>query len=110
MPDRPVHHWGPALWTFLHTVTVIDLEDSDRQIHESKRVIELLKGISSIIPCYKCAKHYETFFHTEIEGKDRYQRMELFEIMVEYHNKVNQRLGKSIYTMNDARSIWIKTI
>jgi len=110
MPDRPLHHWGPALWAFLHTVTVIDMEEPSMQLRDSMRVIALLAQVHAIIPCAKCAAHFRTFFQTEIEGRDRFQRMELFDLLVEYHNQINQRLGKPIMTREEARSRWTQTI
>ena len=36
--------------------------------------------------------------------------MELFDILVDYHNRINTKLGKPIITSAEARSLWTKTI
>jgi hypothetical protein len=110
MQYRPSHSWGPALWSFLHSLTVIDMENSDIQISDSKQAITILKQLPAIIPCHKCAHHYQEFFHTNIEGRERYKRMELFDLFVEYHNQINQKLGKKIMTIEEARLRWTNTI
>jgi hypothetical protein len=110
MTARPIHHWGTALWTFIHTFTVIDSDEPAVQIRDSIKAIDILKSLSEIIPCHRCAQHYREFFQTEIEGRDRYGRMELFNLLVEYHNRINQKLGKSIMLVEEARSMWTKTV
>ena len=107
---RPLHHWGSPLWAYLHTITLIDSDEPAIQIRESVRAIDLLRGIPAIIPCHKCAIHFQEFFQTEIDGRDRFQRMELFYLMVEYHNRINQKLGKPIMSLDAARSLWAKTV
>ena len=76
MNDRPIQHWGTSLWTFPHTITIIDSDEPAIQIRDSKRVIEILRNIPMIMPCHKCAEHFQTFFQTEIEGRDRFHKME----------------------------------
>jgi hypothetical protein len=107
---RPHQHWGVPLWSYLHTITIIDSDEPDIQMRESVRAIEILKNLPKIIPCHRCATHFQEFFQTEIEGRDRYQRMELFDLMVGYHNQINQKLGKPILSVEEARSLWAKTV
>jgi hypothetical protein len=110
MTYRATHHWGTPLWTFIHTLTVIDSDEPNIQIRDSIKAIEILKSIPAIIPCHRCAQHYQEFFQTEIEGRDRYGRMELFDLLVEYHNQINHKLGKQIITLEEARLLWTKTV
>jgi hypothetical protein len=107
---RPLYHWGTKLWAYLHTITIIDSDEPAVQALESTRIIEILRNIPAIIPCHKCAAHYREFFQTEIEGQTRSKRMELFNLIVEYHNKINQKLGKPIRTQEEAQSQWTNTI
>jgi hypothetical protein len=107
---RPLYHWGSQLWAYLHTITIIDSDEPAVQTLESMRAIEILRNVPAIIPCHKCAAHYREFFQTEIEGQDRCKRMELFDLIVDYHNRINQKLGKPIQTLEEARSQWTNTI
>ena len=110
MPNRPIHHWGSQLWAFLHTLTIIDSDEPTIQIRDSERVIEILREFHCMIPCSKCATHFHTFFQTEIEGRDRFHNMELFDLIVEYHNQINRKLGKPVVSLEEARSLWTRQI
>ena len=109
MRHLSLHHWGTTLWTFIHTITVIDFDDSVQK-RMTEPIIEQLRGLSAIIPCHKCAVHYNLFFQTEIDKQDRFGRMELFYLFVDYHNSVNQKLGKPIISHTDAALLWTKTV
>jgi len=110
MQVRPLHEWGPLLWGLIHTISIVDFENEEAQIKFSQSAIVSLKAVADMIICKKCSKHYQEFFHNEIEGRDRYGRMELFRIMVEFHNQVNQKLGKPVLTYEEALLRWTKTI
>ena len=56
-------------------------------------IIENLRGISAIIPCKSCAAHYDAFFQTEIDKREQF---------VDFHNTVNQKLGKPIISHDNA--------
>ena len=109
MPDRPKHTWGPLLWGFIHTISIVDFEE-EAQVRFTKEAVESLRGVGACIPCKKCRVHYDTFFQTEIEGRDRFGRMELFRLFVEFHNTINQKYGKPVLTYEEAHKIWAKTI
>jgi hypothetical protein len=106
MQHRPLHHWGTTLWAFLHTITVIDFDEQKRM---TDPIIECLRGIDKIIPCHKCAAHYREFFQTKIDGT-QFERMELFYVFVDYHNVINQKLGKPIMSHAEAVLLWTKTM
>ena len=110
MTNRPLNHWGASLWNFIHTISIIDIDEPILQIQQSKNVIHILRGIADIIPCHKCATHYQTFFHNVIDTREPYEKMELFRLMVEYHNMVNIKLNKPIVRYEDACLLWAKTI
>lgn len=61
MRHTPIHVWGTTLWSFIHTITILDFDDPDTQQRMTEPIIENLRGISAIIPCKKCAAHYDTF-------------------------------------------------
>ena len=102
--------WGATLWPFIHTITILDFDDPDTQRRITEKIIENLRGISAIIPCKKCAAHYDVFFQTEIDKRDRFGRMELFYLFVDFHNTINQKLRKPIVSHEDALLLWTKMI
>jgi len=110
MRHNPIHLWGTTLWLFLHTITILDFDDPDTQQRMTAPIIENLRKISAIIPCKRCAAHYDAFFQTEIDKRDRFERMELFYLFVDYHNTINQKLGKPIVSHADALLLWAKVV
>lgn len=100
--------WGSTLWPFIHTITIIDFDDPVSQQRMTEPIIENLRGISAIIPCKSCAAEYDAFFQTEIDKRDRFGRMELFYLFVDFHNRINQKLRKPIVSHADALLLWVK--
>ena len=108
MPHRPAHSWGPYIWGLIHTITIIDCEDPLYQVDEA---IKILRNISNIIPCKKCAAHYEAFVNQELRStEDFLESMSLFKLMVEYHNMVNRKMNKPTISQEEAYNIWVKAI
>jgi len=101
---RARYHWGPSLWQFIHTVTILDFDDPDVQQRAVTVAIQLLHGIVSIIPCKKCIVSYNEFLQ-KIDATHS-ERMALFRYGVEYHNHVNQKLGKPVLPYENACALW----
>lgn len=107
MPYREKYEWGPFVWGLIHTVTIIDFEDMHRAVEHA---IQVLKGIPSVIPCHRCAAHYQTHVIPQLDIKKWLEPMSLFRFMVDYHNIVNTKLNKPHYTYEDALVKWSKRV
>lgn len=111
MPNRPLHSWGPYIWGLIHTITIIDFEDRGMQSYHVNEAIKILKNITHIIPCKKCASHYEAFINQELAtGANIYESMTLFKLLVDYHNIVNRKMNKPALSHEEAYNIWVKVI
>ena len=109
MTFRPRHHWGNFLWGVLHTLTIVDNSEPPLQEHDSRRMLRHMTALARVIPCLTCSAHYEQFVKSLEEDERKYQRMWLFDRTVEFHNEVNQKLGKKIWTIEEAREHWVQT-
>ena len=98
--------WGSSLWAFIHTITIIDNDDTNIRNSQINDVIRILKNIEHIIPCKKCAKHYHEFIEIELKNENIYQNMQLFKLMVDYHNKINEKVYKKQILYEDALHLW----
>jgi len=76
-------------WDSVHR-KAIELEDNRN---------EFLQFIKEIIPCTRCDQHYMYF----IQENDPLTSKSLFEWSVEYHNSVNESIGKEKISVEDAR-------
>jgi hypothetical protein len=76
-------------WDKVHR-KAIELEDNRT---------EFLQFLKEIIPCTLCDQHYMSF----VQVNDPLKAKSLFEWSVEYHNSVNESIGKEKISVEDAR-------
>ena len=86
--------WGPRLWYILHNTSIFYPEKP-----EPKERGECLQGLLAIpfyIPCRECKGHAKEFLDehlSSVQDRDRVVscRVELFQFVVNFHNRVNIR-------------------
>lgn len=109
MPSRPRRHWGPALWAFLHTITIIDYP-TDANVHRMQvdLCVRQLKAMGDAIPCDVCAFHYKQHLQSWMisAGDGIYEKLALFRWSVDLHNSVNARILKKQWSFDNALFIW----
>lgn len=111
MSYRAANEWGPYVWGLIHTISLIDFEDRDAQRRALEYAIQALKGIPSVIPCHRCAAHYQIHVTPELDVDKWIEPMSLFRFMVEYHNIVNIKLRKPLLcSYEDALLKWGKHV
>ena len=92
--------WGPAGWTYLHTVTFVYPnypKDSDKE-----DFVKFLYAFANVIPCLRCRTDFmymvkKNFGETVAEGvKSEHVRSRdnLVKIIIDMHNEVNRKLKK----------------
>jgi hypothetical protein len=99
-----IDHWGPYLWGFIHTITVIDEYDN---VQQNKHVMEKLRAIQNVIPCPTCVHKYQSSLK-QLDLIDVREPMRLFYWSVDLHNTVNARLGKPLWSYEKALQKWTK--
>lgn len=85
--------WGPSFWRVLHTVAFSYPEqptDAQKQAAES-----FFNSLTELLPCEKCRKHYTAFLRENPVAAHNSSGSELSEYIYDFHNRVNQRLGKT---------------
>jgi hypothetical protein len=117
----PKYHWGNALWSYIHSITIIShpkkvSDDEERNkshreevleviMMDNKFTIERLKALKALIVCPRCLSTY--IVHLEyLDTIDVNEEMVLFKWGVDLHNEVNKKLGKPIFTYNNALEMW----
>lgn len=91
--------WGPAAWTWLHVVTFnYSLKPSSE---ERVRAHDFLTSFAHNVPCSECRDGFLMLVNQRLNGKgsqsDLFDSRWSFSIAAcEWHNKVNEKLGKSI--------------
>lgn len=106
MQLRPKSHWGPYLWGFIHTITIIDYDNNEEY---NKNIKEVLKEIKDCFPCPSCKTTYKLLLE-RLESLDLNKPMVLFYWSVDLHNEVNKKLNKPMWTYEMALMKWCKKI
>jgi hypothetical protein len=90
--------WGPAIWYLFHTLSFKMREEHFHQLKD-----ELLGHficICSNLPCPECAQHAQQ----ELKHLDKSKitnKKELCMYFIYFHNKVNARTKKKIFTFDE---------
>lgn len=96
--------WGPYGWNFLHFVTLgYPINPSNEHKKNYKIFFESLKNV---LPCPKCAKHYEENLKSLPLTDDILDDKEKFiKWLIDMHNRVNVSNGKPEMEYNVARKL-----
>lgn len=88
--------WGPIGWEFLHQVAIGYPNDPSNE--ERQWALVFLNSVSHILPCVECQHHFQQLlreFPPDVRNSCTFQTW-----LFHAHNKVNQRLGKEIFTQD----------
>ena len=92
MPNPSV--WGPPVWKLFHILIENIKEESFPKLHVE--LFQLIKRISSFLPCPECSLHATTFLSKvrmeQISCKNDFKSM-----LYIFHNKVNLRRKKPLF-------------
>ncbi len=97
--------WGPHLWYVMHTAAA-NYPDAPSTC-EQNGMQHWLQSLKWIIPCKSCAQHYAQYIEPPKLKEACASRQQLFSFLVDLHNAVNERLGKPIMSIEDARVMWM---
>jgi len=94
---------GPGYWASWHLKSVH--ADTPRKKAEIARNIAL--DIANF-PCSKCKTHSKEYVsrHPLMEAVKDKDKLSMFNWTVNFHNEVNLRLGKNLYTLDDSLAMW----
>jgi len=98
--------WGPAFWFSLHNGALrYPINPSPLW---KERMKNFILGIPVMVPCEKCSDHASAHIEANYYRIDEItsSRSKLFEFFWEFHNFVNQRLGKSEMSLENAYRIY----
>lgn len=109
MPYREKQKWGTFIWGFLHTITIIDFDDSNTNKKFGEEKIKIIKELRNTIPCKHCIKIYDLYLD-KLNNININESMALFKWGWELHNSVNSKLTKNEISYEEALNIWTSKI
>jgi hypothetical protein len=104
-PESP-SVWGPPLWFTLHNSSSKYPNNPSPITRE--RMKNIITNIPVLLPCYTCREHATQFIEKNANMLDDIvsSRDKLFNFFVDFHNQVNKKLGKKIYSYEEARALY----
>ena len=98
--------WGPSFWFTLHNGA--NAYPENPPIITKERMKNFILGMPVMIPCFKCKDHATSFIESNIEKLDTIvsNRKNLFNFFVDFHNYVNKRYNKKIFTYDEAFNLY----
>jgi FAD-linked sulfhydryl oxidase len=98
--------FGPPLWFCLHNAAHHYPENAAPTYAE--RMKGIIIGLPVLIPCTTCKEHATAYIeekkHTLMEVCKSRKTLVIF--FIDFHNYVNQRLGKKIYSYEEAEALY----
>lgn len=92
----PPSSWGPFFW---HTMHIVALGYPLKPTYAHKKSAkEFYESLQFLIPCPICREHYASYMKEVPISPFLDRRDDLFKWTVTVHNKVNQMLGKPLFS------------
>ena len=93
------NQWGPAIWTFFHTLAEKIKEDKFGEV--GPQLFGLIRKICTTLPCPDCSRHATNYlsrvkFSTMIKSKDHFRGL-----IHHFHNTVNKRKKKPEFAFSE---------
>jgi hypothetical protein len=98
--------FGPPLWFSLHNASAYYPETASPA--HAERMKNIIVGLPVLLPCETCKEHATAYIEN---NKHRLSEIcktkkDLFAFFVDFHNYVNQRLGKKILKYDEAHALY----
>lgn len=119
LPKRPLtmgfqysfDAWGQSYWEVMHSVTFSYPETSPTE-EQKQRIIDTFRLIPFLLPCSMCGLHFVTTMKEEhpLTDKVLLSRDALTRWLVNVHNSVNRRIGRSEIPYDTVNTFYLKDV
>lgn len=99
-----VRGWGHHVWSTIHLVALGYPEHPMLSEREAYRVF--YESIGNVLPCEKCRSNFSRHVASNDISQFLGSRQKLFEWTVYLHNSVNKELGKPLWNVEYALSLY----
>tara|TARA_B100000123_G_scaffold243974_1_gene199069 strand:+ start:966 stop:1436 length:471 start_codon:yes stop_codon:yes gene_type:complete len=98
--------WGPYFWFTLHTVTLAYPEKPTYV--EKSHYQNFFLSLQNVLPCKVCQQHYNNHLKEFPIGSFLEDKESLVIWCFKLHNKVNESLGKKLFTFKEFKDKYRK--
>ena len=101
--DNPSVYLGPGYWASMH-ISSFKAKDYNTKCEVARHIARDI----STFPCLKCRRHGTEYsrLHPFIKAISDPDELSLFRWVWEFHNTVNERIGKEIVSFEEAVMRW----
>lgn len=98
--------FGPPFWFTLHNGANKYPENPNKIIQQKMK--NFIIAVPVMLPCLKCKDHAISYIESQLENLDKIvsSKNNLFNFFVDFHNDVNKRYGKKIFTYEEANELY----
>jgi hypothetical protein len=98
--------FGPPLWFTFHNSSAYYPENASPIVAEKMKGFIL--GIPYMLPCPECASHASQYIEENLDNIEVFcsGREMLFAFFCDFHNYVNNRVGKKMLSLEEAKKIF----
>jgi hypothetical protein len=102
--------WGPSFWFTLHN-GAINYPLKGNKICKD-RMKKFIQSMEVMIPCEKCSDHATSYISSNFSRLDEIvsTRDNLFKFFVDFHNQINIRYGKPLFSYEEAYKLYSNSI
>lgn len=94
--------WGPCVWYLFHTLAYHIKDANVAEFEKTKtEFIKFAFRIATNLPCPECSQH-ATQFVSRVNPASIKTKDQLNGVFIDFHNAVNQRKGKPMFTREEA--------
>jgi hypothetical protein len=98
--------FGPPLWFSLHNASAYYPENAPPA--HAERMKNIIIGLPVLLPCETCKEHATVYIENNKHKLSEIckTKKDVFRFFVDFHNYVNERLGKKIVTFEEAYALY----
>lgn len=89
--------WGNAIWYFMHTISYKLKEEHTNKANE---IMNLFYNLCINTPCPYCSEHAKNTLN-KLNIKKIVKKEDLIKVLFEFHNIVNKRINKELFTIEE---------
>tara|TARA_Y100001935_G_scaffold145155_3_gene119952 strand:- start:7818 stop:8273 length:456 start_codon:yes stop_codon:yes gene_type:complete len=101
-----INEWGNACWFLFHTLSY---KLKDEESEHAKELLKIFIEICKILPCPICREDATKMLNNSKSGLVK-TKPDLIRFMWQFHNLVNKKLNKPVFTMEEHNNKYAKTV
>lgn len=100
--------WGATFHFLIHSIAFALMMHAEFTPENLQLWADFLFALASYLPCWVCSNHFRAHLAEHPPLEDIHSWNDVWQWTVDFHNAVNERTGKRIYSEKEAREALLK--